>query len=234
MIPSHQFIRVTTIVCAVLAFCCPFSGSAAVISYDFDISGSSLPETTVPQFSPSLGILQAVTLAASHLGGTETWVFQNTAAYPNTIGCNFGIMYGFRSAADYYYDEYGDFHADHVLYFGIGGSVTGTADPYSGQAGVFGPDCIAGTGTGDTASSITFSDGLSTYMGDGSVTLVSLGYSTSYGPLGMNWTQISDGASSSRFAKGSLSYTFVPEPGSMAMLVGIALTALLYWWRKRA
>jgi sulfatase modifying factor 1 len=26
----------------------------------------------------------------------------------------------------------------------------------------------------------------------------------------------------------------VPEPGSLAMLVGIALTALLYWWRKRA
>jgi hypothetical protein len=27
---------------------------------------------------------------------------------------------------------------------------------------------------------------------------------------------------------------FVPEPGSLAMLAGIALTALLYWWRKRA
>ena len=26
----------------------------------------------------------------------------------------------------------------------------------------------------------------------------------------------------------------VPEPGSLAMLAGIALTALLYWWRKRA
>jgi formylglycine-generating enzyme required for sulfatase activity len=26
----------------------------------------------------------------------------------------------------------------------------------------------------------------------------------------------------------------VPEPGSLAMLVGIALTALLYWWRKHA
>lgn len=26
----------------------------------------------------------------------------------------------------------------------------------------------------------------------------------------------------------------VPEPGSMAMMAGIALTALLYWWRKRA
>ena len=26
----------------------------------------------------------------------------------------------------------------------------------------------------------------------------------------------------------------VPEPGSLAMLAGIALTALLYWWRKPA
>ncbi len=26
----------------------------------------------------------------------------------------------------------------------------------------------------------------------------------------------------------------VPEPGSLVMLLGIALTALLYWWRKRA
>ena len=26
----------------------------------------------------------------------------------------------------------------------------------------------------------------------------------------------------------------VPEPGSLAMLAGVALTALLYWWRKRA
>jgi formylglycine-generating enzyme len=26
----------------------------------------------------------------------------------------------------------------------------------------------------------------------------------------------------------------VPEPGSLIMLAGIALTALLYWWRKRA
>ena len=26
----------------------------------------------------------------------------------------------------------------------------------------------------------------------------------------------------------------VPEPGSLAMLAGIALTALFYWWRKRA
>ena len=26
----------------------------------------------------------------------------------------------------------------------------------------------------------------------------------------------------------------VPEPGSLAMLAGIALTALLYYWRKRA
>ena len=26
----------------------------------------------------------------------------------------------------------------------------------------------------------------------------------------------------------------VPEPGSLAMLAGIALTALLCWWRKRA
>jgi hypothetical protein len=25
-----------------------------------------------------------------------------------------------------------------------------------------------------------------------------------------------------------------PEPGSLAMLLGIALTALLYWWRKHA
>ena len=26
----------------------------------------------------------------------------------------------------------------------------------------------------------------------------------------------------------------VPEPGSLVMLAGIALTALLYWWRKHA
>ena len=26
----------------------------------------------------------------------------------------------------------------------------------------------------------------------------------------------------------------VPEPGSIIMLAGIAVTALLYWWRKRA
>ena len=26
----------------------------------------------------------------------------------------------------------------------------------------------------------------------------------------------------------------IPEPRSLAMLLGIALMALLYWWRKRA
>jgi formylglycine-generating enzyme required for sulfatase activity len=67
--------------------------------------------------------------------------------------------------------------------------------------------------------------------------------SSSRGLRGGGWGNYSDSfAASYRFSidptNESLGVGFrvasVPEPGSLAMLLGIALTALLYWWRRRA
>ena len=60
---------------------------------------------------------------------------------------------------------------------------------------------------------------------------------------GGGWDYGSDSlASSDRYASGptyegtyvGFRVASVPEPGSLVMLLGIALTGLLYWWRKHA
>jgi hypothetical protein len=202
--------------------------SAATLTYGFSTE-FSIGSGSVPQFNPTLGTLESVTLTANanYVVSPFRVENQNPSQGGNvtiTLSYSWGVI------------------APDGLNVGGSDSSTGTGyvSAFDGIADGYGPDSYSVGGSGSGSAANTIDSAFSDYEGLGIVTIYvgGGGGGGMIGDPGLWLTPIFSGESPGTLhgpVVGDVTYTYspVPEPSTLAMLLSIAAGGLL-WWRQRS
>lgn len=201
--------------------------SQAHSSSTVELNNKATTYLVLPKFDPSMGTLQGVNISLSIDIGQYSALFTNGSSaviasgdylFTNTVssvGSSLGATSLF-SSADASVVKLGDFSINQA------GNITGL-NPGSSTSRYFDPTLI--TSGGDIGSSY-----IAQYAGVGSFTLdVSAAYAAGA------WIYNSESSATGKTPSGqvfaTVTYTFIPEPSTYAMVFG-AITLCLVGWRR--